>query len=66
MLTLSQSLKSKTVWSAIIAAAPEVWNLISSDPVLKIPDNIVHLVGLAGMVSAIIFRVVNTQGRNNA
>jgi hypothetical protein len=63
MLTLSQALKSKTNWAALfLVALPEIWNMVSSDPTIHIPDTWKHYVTLAGAVFVVIFRTMNTQG----
>lgn len=64
-LTLSQAFKSTTNWSALLfVAAPEIWNMLVSDPSIHIPDNIKHWVTLGAAAAVIICRTWNRQGNN--
>ena len=65
MLTLSQTLKSKTVWVCIGLAAMTAWQALVSDPAIHIPEGVEHAVTILATFTAAVFRIVNTQGSEN-
>ena len=58
MLTVSQVLKSRTVWTLVLAAAFNGWNSISG----QVPDaHVVDLVNGIFAVVALVFRIAPNQ-----